>query len=281
MDEVFGRSNSARVGGCCVPARRLHASLQVRAQQARHAGRAGEAEEWSARAQRVWDAVMAGNQAMLEYLQREAGYSRAGYHVKGSGRFADAHEWVIASFAQHTSRDNDPQLHVHNAILNRVLREDPLASCPGDRQRLAHPGRGRAVRGETRRRGHRRADSRRIPFRSARCTDGRACRREWMRDSRLLRGSAGSSLLPAPRHPAAGPPAGRRIRTQIPNGSERASDLVHGAIRHARFAPGEGAFGAVAGGAAGAMGRAIAARRNRGAQRHPGGRARPQISGNR
>ena len=111
----------------------LHASLQVRAQQARHAGRAGEAEEWSARAQSVWDAIMAGNQAMLEYLQREAGYSRAGYHAKGSGRFADAHEWVIASFAQHTSRDNDPQLHVHNAILNRVLREDPLASRPGDR----------------------------------------------------------------------------------------------------------------------------------------------------
>ncbi len=111
----------------------LHASLQVRAQQARQAGRAEEAEEWAARAQTVWDAIMAGNQAMLEYLQREAGYSRAGYHSKGSGRFVDAHEWVIASFAQHTSRDNDPQLHVHNAILNRVLREDPLASRLGDR----------------------------------------------------------------------------------------------------------------------------------------------------
>ena len=112
----------------------LHASLQVRAQQASQAGRAGEAEQWAARAQVVWDAIMAGNQAMLEYLQREAGYSRAGYHSKGSGRFVDAHEWVIASFAQHTSRDNDPQLHVHNAILNRVLREDPLASRPGDRR---------------------------------------------------------------------------------------------------------------------------------------------------
>ena len=111
----------------------LHASLQVRAQQARDAGRDEEAGEWAARAQAVWDAIMAGNQAMLEYLQREAGYSRAGYHGKGSGRFADAHEWVIASFAQHTSRDHDPQLHVHNAILNRVLREDPLASRPGDR----------------------------------------------------------------------------------------------------------------------------------------------------
>lgn len=54
--------------------------------------------------------------------------------VRGSGRFADAHKWVIASFAQHTSRDNDPQLYVHNAILNRVLRDDPLAPRPGDQR---------------------------------------------------------------------------------------------------------------------------------------------------
>jgi hypothetical protein len=77
---------------------------------------------------------MAGNQAMLDYLQREAGYSRAGYHSAHSGRFVDAHDWVIASFAQHTSRDNDPQLHVHNAILNRVLREDPLAARAGEQR---------------------------------------------------------------------------------------------------------------------------------------------------
>jgi conjugative relaxase-like TrwC/TraI family protein len=112
----------------------LHASLQVKAQQAREAGHAEQAEQWEARAQTVWDAIMAANQAMLDYLQREAGYSRAGYHSKNSGRFVDAHEWVIASFPQHTSRDNDPQLHVHNAVLNRVLREDPLASRPGDRE---------------------------------------------------------------------------------------------------------------------------------------------------
>jgi conjugative relaxase-like TrwC/TraI family protein len=112
----------------------LHASFQVRAQQAHETGRDDEARQWTARAQAVWDGIMAGNQAMLDYLQQEAGYSRAGYHSKGSGRFADAHQWVIASFAQHTSRDNDPQLHVHNAILNRVLREDPLASRPCARQ---------------------------------------------------------------------------------------------------------------------------------------------------
>src|SRR6266568_933319 len=112
----------------------LHASFQVRAQQARDAGLDEEAERWAELAGTVWDGIMVGNQAMLDYLQREAGYSRAGYHSKGSGRFADAHQWVVASFRQHTSRDNDPQLHVHNAILNRVLREDPLASRPQDRQ---------------------------------------------------------------------------------------------------------------------------------------------------
>ncbi len=111
----------------------LHASFQVRAQQARDQGLDQEAEDWDRCARVVWDAVMAGNQAMLDYLQREAGYSRAGYHSRNTGRFVDAHDWVIASFAQHTSRDSDPQLHVHNAILNRVLREDPLASRPGDR----------------------------------------------------------------------------------------------------------------------------------------------------
>jgi len=105
----------------------LHASLQLQAQQARENGQADEADMWEQCAQAVWDEVMAANQAMLDYLQREAGYSRAGYHGKGSGRFVDAHEWVIASFPQHTSRDGDPQLHVHNAILNRVLRDDPLA----------------------------------------------------------------------------------------------------------------------------------------------------------
>jgi conjugative relaxase-like TrwC/TraI family protein len=110
----------------------LHASLQLRATQAREAGQAAEAGQWAERAQAVWDAIMAGNQAMLDYLQREAGYSRAGYHSAASGRFVDAHDWVIASFPQHTSRDNDPQLHIHNPILNRVLRADPLASRPCD-----------------------------------------------------------------------------------------------------------------------------------------------------
>ena len=64
---------------------------------------------------------MEGNAAALEYLQREAGQTRAGYHP--GGRWEDARDWVIASFRQHTSRDGDPQLHVHNLILHKVRRE--------------------------------------------------------------------------------------------------------------------------------------------------------------
>ena len=64
---------------------------------------------------------MEGNAAALDYLQREAGQTRAGYHP--GGRWEDAREWVIASFRQHTSRDGDPQLHVHNLILHKVRRE--------------------------------------------------------------------------------------------------------------------------------------------------------------
>ena len=64
---------------------------------------------------------MEGNAAGLGYLQREAGQTRAGYHP--GGRWEDAREWVFASFRQHTSRDGDPQLHVHNLILHKVRRE--------------------------------------------------------------------------------------------------------------------------------------------------------------
>ena len=211
----------------------LHASLQVRAQQAREAGRADEAGEWAGRAQVVWDAVMAGNQAMLEYLQREAGYSRAGYHGQGSGRYVDAHEWVIASFAQHTSRDHDPQLHVHNAILNRVLREDPLASRPGDRRAwrtldgtalyAAKPAAG-AI-----------AERTLAEYLTARLGvgDGRAGGRARVGDRRHLAGGAGSVLLAAARYRAAGPAADRRIRAQARPGPGRAGGVVDGAIRHA------------------------------------------------
>src|SRR5258707_1059103 len=74
----------------------------------------------------VWDGWETGVKAGLQYLMDEAGYSRAGYHgaqVAGrtSGKWLDAHDFVIALFRHHTSRDGDPQLHIHAATVNRVL----------------------------------------------------------------------------------------------------------------------------------------------------------------
>src|SRR5215218_6787881 len=72
----------------------------------------------------VEDAIWAGNNAALDYLAEKAGYARVGHHGGAAGRWVDAHDWTIASFFQHDSRNHDPQLHIHNAILNRVQGSD-------------------------------------------------------------------------------------------------------------------------------------------------------------
>jgi conjugative relaxase-like TrwC/TraI family protein len=80
-------------------------------------------------AEQVWAAWMEGTEAGIAYLQNVAGYSRAGRHgakVAGrtSGRWVEAPNWVMSTWRHHTSRDGDPQLHVHVAILNRVQCDD-------------------------------------------------------------------------------------------------------------------------------------------------------------
>ena len=80
----------------------------------------------STHAKAVEDAVMAGATAALEYMQRNAGFSRVGHHGGGAGRWIDAPNFVVAQFLQHDSRDKDPQLHVHQAILNRILCSDGM-----------------------------------------------------------------------------------------------------------------------------------------------------------
>jgi hypothetical protein len=83
-----------------------------------------EAVQWGRHRQAVEDAIWAGNHAALTYLQDKAGYTRVGHHGGAAGRWADAHDWTVASFFQHDSRDHDPQLHIHNAILNRIQGSD-------------------------------------------------------------------------------------------------------------------------------------------------------------
>ena len=106
----------------------LHASAMANAAKAASEGDLEAAAYWGQAAADVWACIEAGNRAALEYLQREAGYTRSGYHGRDAGgirtgRWEDAHGFVVGSFAQHTSRDGDPQLHIHNLILNRVMRE--------------------------------------------------------------------------------------------------------------------------------------------------------------
>ncbi|HZD16473.1 MAG TPA: MobF family relaxase, partial [Pseudonocardiaceae bacterium] len=102
----------------------LHTAFEAQEVKARNAGRLEEAQAWGRYKQAVEEAIWAGNRAALDYLSDNAGYCRVGKHGGAGGRYADAHQWTIASFFQHDSRDRDPQLHIHNAILNRVQGPD-------------------------------------------------------------------------------------------------------------------------------------------------------------
>lgn len=102
----------------------LAVAFERAANDARVAGDETAAEAWHQHAKAVEDAAMAGARAAIDYLQEHAGYSRVGHHGGGAGRWTDAHAFVVAQFLQHDSRDKDPQLHVHQAILNRVRCAD-------------------------------------------------------------------------------------------------------------------------------------------------------------
>ena len=115
MDVTFSVQKSITV---------LHAAFEAQEVKAHAAGDEEAAAAWAAHKQAVEDAIWAGNQGGLDYLAEHAGYSRVGHHGGAAGRFIDGHDWIVASFFQHTSRDNDPQLHVHNGILWRVQGPD-------------------------------------------------------------------------------------------------------------------------------------------------------------
>lgn len=94
---------------------------------ARKAGDEQGADEWGRLRQGFDDAILAANAAALDAMWAEAGFARAGtggamHYVRG--------KWVVAQFKQHTSRNLDPQAHVHNALLNRMLCEDGVWRTP-------------------------------------------------------------------------------------------------------------------------------------------------------
>ena len=107
----------------------LHASIRENARRARLTGDDRALAYWSGREQKFQEILHRANQAVLDYLQEWAGVTRTGYHgvrVDGQepGRFEEA-GLVVTSWLQGTSRDGDPQDHIHNQIarITRTVRD--------------------------------------------------------------------------------------------------------------------------------------------------------------
>ena len=107
----------------------LHASLRENERRARIGGDQQAAAYWAGREQAFQDALHRANRAALEYLQAWAGITRTGYHgtrIDGRepGRFETA-GLIVTSWLQGTSRDGDPQDHIHNQIarITRTVRD--------------------------------------------------------------------------------------------------------------------------------------------------------------
>jgi hypothetical protein len=107
----------------------LHASIRENERRARLAGDQQAAAYWAGREQAFQEVLHRANRAVLEYLQAWAGITRAGYHgtrIDGRepGRFEPA-GLIVTSWLQGTSRDGDPQDHIHNQIarITRTFRD--------------------------------------------------------------------------------------------------------------------------------------------------------------
>jgi hypothetical protein len=61
----------------------FHASALANAAAAAQHGDQADAEAWQQVADGIWEAIMEGNAAALDYLQREAGQTRAGCTAPG------------------------------------------------------------------------------------------------------------------------------------------------------------------------------------------------------
>ena len=102
----------------------LHASLRVAAGQARHADDHVKAAALDGEAQAIEDALLDAVREGLELFEAMACYVRTGHHSAITGEWRDGKGLVATSWLHTISRDGDPQLHVHLAILNAVQRAD-------------------------------------------------------------------------------------------------------------------------------------------------------------
>ena len=103
----------------------LHASIRENERRARLTGDQRAAAYWVKQEQKFQEVLHQANRAALEYLQTWAGVTRTGYHgirIGGHepGRFEPS-GLIVTSWLQGTSRDGDPQDHIHNQIA-RITR---------------------------------------------------------------------------------------------------------------------------------------------------------------
>ena len=103
----------------------LHTAFEAQEVAARSAGDEETAAAWAAFRRGGRGRDLGGQQRRpgLPGRARRLLPGRAPRRRRRAG-YVDAHDWVVASFFQHDSRDHDPQLHIHNGVLNRVQGPD-------------------------------------------------------------------------------------------------------------------------------------------------------------
>jgi hypothetical protein len=121
----------------------FHASLGENLRQATLRGDEQGAARWSRAIEDMDAAIYAANKVFLAYLQTHAGFVRRGTHAgrvngRETGKWLPA-DLMSASWYQHTSRDGDPQLHVHNTILHAAwTRDDAKVRAPDNNLYYRH-----------------------------------------------------------------------------------------------------------------------------------------------
>jgi conjugative relaxase-like TrwC/TraI family protein len=103
----------------------LHASIRENGRRARQAGDRDAIAYWAQREAAFQEVLHQANRAALDYLQAWAGVTRSGSHgTRAGGREVGRFEaagLVVTSWLQGTSREGDPQDHIHNQIA-RITR---------------------------------------------------------------------------------------------------------------------------------------------------------------
>ena len=199
----------------------LHASLRVAAGQAREAGDQVKAAALDGEAQAIEDALLDAVREGLELLEAMACYVRTGHHSKDTGEWRDGKGLVATSWLHTISRDGDPQLHVHLAVLNAVQRADGA----DDTWRAAdgqHFYQLRHLYGVT----VDRAFEQRLLAMGYAMVGAR--RRERRRSRRRLPAGHGPVLLPGPGHRRQAPHVGRPVHGHARQAAEQAHDLPDG-----------------------------------------------------